>query len=189
MRTAGIARVFAVLGVITLASCSPFTKYRVPTAGMEPTIVIGEEFMADEHAYDTTRPRPGDVVVFHSPANRSNVVASRCVAEGGQVVEIRAGVLYVNSGVFDTTIPLTRNNPRIRPPEFKEPMIFPRGAGNIDYYGPVTVPEGTYFVLGDDRDYSLDSRYFGFVDRSLVRGKAVRISASKCISRVGTLIH
>jgi signal peptidase I len=179
---------FLALCLFVLESCSPVKTFKVPTAGMEPTILPEEEVEADMDAYRHAQPAPGDVVVLGSPQSKSLAVR-RCVAVGGQTVEIRIGVLYVNNRRFDPTIIVGRTNPSLKRPDFKDPKIFPSGAGNADYYGPVTVPHGKFFVLGDNRDNSVDSRYFGFVDPANVRGKVLRISSSHDKSRVGILVH
>ena len=156
---------------------------------MEPTIVAEEEIVVDMEAYRNSPPQPGDVVVFESPSAKPTIIVKRCVAKGGQVVEIRNGLLYVDSVQFAPSLSLQRSNQKIVPPDFRDPRIFPPNAGNVDNYGPVTVPQGKFYMLGDHRDNSLDSRYFGFVERSAIRGKALSISNSEDKSRVGKAIN
>jgi signal peptidase I len=179
----------ALISFIALQSCSPTKRFKVPTAGMEPAIVAEEEIVADMEAYRDVQPQPGDVVVFDSPSGKSTIVVKRCVAKGGQVVEIRNGVLYVDSVQFAPSLPLQRSSQKIAPAEFRDPRIYPPNAGNVDNYGPVSVPPGRFFMLGDHRDNSLDSRYFGFVESSAIRGKALSISYSEDKSRVGKAIN
>ena len=152
-------------------------------------LLAEEEIAVDMEAYQHSQPKPGDVVVLGSPQSQSSLAVRRCVAVGGQTVEIRSGILYVNNQRFDPAIVVGRTNPSLASRDFKDRKIFPPGAGNKDHYGPVTVPIGKYFVLGDNRDNSVDSRYFGFVDPSNIRGQALRISLSHDKSRVGKLIH
>jgi signal peptidase I len=188
MKSGTVALVLLAILLASWESCSPVKKFKVPTAGMEPTIAAGEEIAVHLEAYRNSSPNPGDIVVFDSPSARSTMIVKRCVAVGGQVVEIRAGILYVDNQQFGSSIVLQRSNPLVLAPDFKDPRIFPSNAGNIDNYGPVTVPQGKFFVLGDHRDNSADSRYFGFVERGAIRGKAVSISDSDDKTRVGKAI-
>ena len=189
MRLGRILLFVLLISFVAFQSCSSTKKFKVPTAGMEPTIVAEEEIVVDMEAYRNSPPQPGDVVVFDSPSAKSTIIVNRCVAKGGQVVEIRNGVLYVDAVQFAPSISIQRSTPKIAPSEFKDPRIFPPNAGNIDNYGPLTVPQGQFFMLGDHRDNSLDSRYFGFVERTAIRGKALSISNSDDKSRVGKAIN
>ena len=179
---------FALSALLALESCSSLKKFKVPTAGMEPTIMAEEEIEADMDAYRDSDPQAGDVVVFYSPNNVSGVNVKRCVATGGQLVRIKDGVLFVNDEPFSPSLTLKRTNQNIVPPDVRDPRIVPPDAGNIDNYGPVKVPDGMYFMIGDHRDNSFDSRHFGFVDRKSILGKAISISRSTDDSRIGKRI-
>jgi signal peptidase I len=74
-----------------LESCAPIKNVKVPSAGMEPTILAEEEITVDMEAYEHSRPKPGDLVVLGSSQSLSSLAVRRCVAVGGQTVEIRAG--------------------------------------------------------------------------------------------------
>jgi signal peptidase I len=174
--------------LLVLQSCSSTKNFKVPTAGMEPTIMAEETIEADMDAYRDSDPQAGDVVVFKSPNYVSDVNVKRCVATGGQVVRIKDGVLFVNDQPFAPSLPLKRTNQTTVPPDVRDPKIVPPGAGNIDNFGPVKVPDGMYFMIGDHRDNSFDSRHFGCVDRKSILGKAISISRSTEDSRIGKRI-
>lgn len=170
---------------ILVCSCSPLKTYKVPTVGMEPTIRADEEILVDLDAYRSVSVQPGDVVTFKNPKDESVVLVKRCVATGGQSVFIREGVVFVDNKPFMPTLETKRANPEILAPDFNDPKIFPPGAGNRDNYGPITVPSGKCFLLGDHRDNSFDSRYFGFIDENAITGKVLSISNSSDGSRIG----
>ena len=109
-------------------------------------------------------PKRGDIIVFKFPEDPSKDFIKRVVAVGGDTVEIRNKKVYVN-GVKqndDFTIHVDKR-------------VFPREFQPRDNFGPVTVPAHKLFVMGDNRDESNDSRYWGFVDVSAVKGKAILI--------------
>jgi signal peptidase I len=170
---------------ILVCSCSPMKTYKVPSVGMEPTILADEEILVDLDAYRSVSVQSGDVVTFQNPKDESVVLVKRCVATGGQSVFIRQGVVFVDNKPFMPALETKRTNPQILAPDVNDPKIFPPGAGNRDNYGPITVPSGKCFLLGDHRDNSLDSRYFGFVDEKAITGKVLSISKSSDGSRVG----
>lgn len=117
-------------------------------------------------------PKQGDIIVFRYPLDTRVNYIKRCVAVGGQTVEIRDKVVYVDGEVMPLPPMGKYTDPYVLPAHIKMRHIVPRGAGNKDNYGPVTVPEGHFFMMGDNRDNSADSRYWGFLDKDLVLGKA-----------------
>jgi signal peptidase I len=171
--------------------------YVVPSASMKNTLLVGDVFIANKLAYglrtprwfgipgtdfghpipsftliEGTPPQSGDVIVFRFPKNPSEIYVKRVVASGGDNVLITHRQVIVN-GVELPTPPNARLTfARFFKPGMVDPTIFPPGAGNQDNYGPVTVPDGHYFVLGDNRGSSTDSRFWGFLPEELVLGKA-----------------
>ncbi|RMI12815.1 MAG: signal peptidase I [Calditrichaeota bacterium] len=148
----------------------PFTRYKdwgFPT-GIELPEVLQFRLPA------LSDPRPHDIVVFRYPRDESLEYIKRCIAVGGQTVEIRDKVVFVDGKPFR------------EPPGMKhvDPNIFPRRnahssllyfRGNRDNFGPLTVAPGHYFMMGDNRDRSSDSREWGLVPRKNVVGKPLII--------------
>jgi signal peptidase I len=139
----------------------------VPTGSMEGTILIGDHLFLNKALYGPEIPlvnlrlpalktiRRGDIVVFRYPRNPEETFLKRVVAVGGDVVEIRNGQLYVNDRAAD------------------EPYVIHRFPWRSEHecIGPITVPSGSLFVMGDNRDNSSDSREWGFVPVSSVIGE------------------
>jgi signal peptidase I len=119
---------------------------------MEPTLMDGERLLVSKTAYKLGKPKRGDVVVLRYPLDPSRDYIKRIVAVEGDTVELRLGRLYVN-GILQ-----------------EEPYVRYPGLYNMD---SLVVPENTVFVMGDHRTDSEDSRFFGPVDVSLLKGKAI----------------
>jgi signal peptidase I len=131
--------------------------FSIPSASMAPTLQAGDRVIADKLAYRFGAPRPGDLAVLEAPDGE--VLAKRIVAVGGQRVEIRDGVLFVD------------RIPR------REPYVDHEMVDGF-FFGPARVPSGSVFVLGDNRGNSEDSRDFGAVPREHLIGRvALRIPA------------
>jgi len=167
----------SIAGIILMALVIKTTiveAYQIPTGSMEDTILIGDFILGNKFIYGVKvpftrislprvrKPRPGDIVIFRYPEDRSMNYVKRCIAVGGQTVQIRRKQLYVD-GVHVPNVPHLK---------FTDHRIYPPGAGNPrDNFGPVKVPERKIFVMGDNRDNSLDSRFWGFVPLEDVLGK------------------
>lgn len=174
--------------------------YRIPTSSMEETLLVGDFLLVNKFIYGIrtpdwigipftkigfnipytrlpglVEPKQGDIIVFRYPKDESVNYIKRCVAVEGQTVEIRNKILYVDGKPLPDPPHLQHLDYRTIPPELQERGIYPMGAGNRDNYGPVTVPPENYFMMGDNRDNSLDSRYWGFLPKKNVVGKALII--------------
>jgi signal peptidase I len=183
--------------------------FRIPTGSMEQTLLIGDHLFVNKFLYgakvpftDWTLPavrdpQRGDIVVFKYPEDPSRDFIKRLVAVPGDTVQIIDKVLHINGVRQDESY--VQLSGSLRRAEYRDPNVFPPGAGNRDHYGPVVVPEDSYFMMGDNRDHSDDSRFWGFLDRDLIKGKAIFIylSIDKTQSwwqairfgRFGKLIH
>ncbi len=131
----------------------------------------GDHVLVNKYVYRFREPARGDVVVFVYPGDRSKVFIKRVIAVGGESVEIHDKHVLIDGKPLDDPWGV-----------HKDPVTRPRGKDETlqrDNFGPVRVPPGSYFVLGDDRDYSHDSRFWGFVPREDVRGRAFVIYWSK----------
>ncbi|WP_425523905.1 signal peptidase I [Desulfatitalea alkaliphila] len=150
--------------------------FKIPSGSMQDTLLIGDYILVNKFLYGVKapftdyvvipvkEPQRGDVVVFRYPEDPSKDFIKRVVAVGGDTVEIRHKQVYVNGE--------REENPHAI---YVDPRVIPQRVQPRDFFGPVTVPEGKLFTMGDNRDESNDSRFWGFVDVSAVRGKAFLI--------------
>lgn len=195
-------RPFAFVALILCTFRSSVADWNdVPTGSMIPTILEGDRIFVNKLAYDlkvpfTTwhlatwgEPRRGDVVVFFSPGDGTRMV-KRVVGRPGDTIALRDNRLYVNGqaagyGPADSRVSAQMAG---RPGgQFatemlggeSHPVMTLRWSGSSKRnFGPVTVPAGRYFLMGDNRDNSLDSRYWGFVARAQVVGRASAVALS-----------
>ena len=134
---------------------------RIPTGAMEPTLLAGDFLMANNFVFRMTNPRRGEIIIFRYPGNPSVDFIKRCVAVEGQRVEIRDKELYVE-GVRQVEPYVIHIDPR----------VLPREISRRDNFGPIVVPNGHIFMMGDNRDDSHDSRFWGPLAVAFVKGKA-----------------
>jgi signal peptidase I len=147
--------------------------FKIPSGSMEDTLLIGDHLLVTKFLYGTKipftdtkilkirDPRQGDVVVFEYPEDPSKDFIKRVVGTPGDVVEGKDKKVFVNGKPFEN------------PHEIhKEKEIIPKAQNPRDTFGPVTVPADSYFVMGDNRDRSYDSRFWGFVKSPKIKGKA-----------------
>ena len=189
----------------------------VPTGSMKPTILEGDLVLVNKLAYDlklpfTTRhlsqwgdPSRGEIVVFFSPRDGTRLV-KRVIGLPGDTVQLREDVLYVNGVVQRATIEDAR--PFLREVlEDRSPIIAIEHLGQCDHYvmalpdraalrsfGPYLIPPKSYFMMGDSRDNSLDSRFFGPVSRDQIVGRVGGVIVSfdparYLLPRVTRFIH
>jgi signal peptidase I len=164
-------------------------SYNMPTGSMSPALEEGEHVAIDETYYRQHEIKHGDVILFSYPKDHNELMLKRCIALGGETVQLRDGLAYVNGERSLPTLLLKRMGSKIKSADFNDSRIVPQDAGNEDHYGPLVVPDGKVFVLGDCRDNSLDSRYFGFVDREEIVGKVLYIWWSGDFSRIGKAVQ
>ena len=141
------------------------SAYRVSSGSMEDTLLEGDYIFVNKLAYQSATPKAGDIIVFENPFDASRDYIKRIAAVEGQTVEVIDKVVYVDGKV--APIPQLSKN--------SDPKIFPGVLSVRDNFGPLMVPMGQFFVMGDNRDNSQDSRYWGCVDKSYIKGKAVFI--------------
>lgn len=144
--------------------------FKIPSGSMIPTLLIGDKLFVNKYVYRFEEPKSGDIIVFRYPGDafdpeepkdaKKKDFIKRLVAHGGQTVEIRDGKIYVDGRALDN----------------------PQTFGQFYYYnqGPygspnerIKVPQDSYFVLGDNSASSRDSRFWGFVPKKNLIGKAV----------------
>jgi signal peptidase I len=160
--------------------------FKIPSGSMLETLQIGDQILVNKFIYGVKipftdgrvlipfkDPRPGDIVVFKYPEDPSKDFIKRVVAVAGDTVSIVDKQLYVNGD-----------------PVTDEPYaMYSRLPTHVDNMGPVKVPENKLFVMGDNRDNSHDSRFWGFVDLSAVKGKAFMIYWSWDREKFGVRWH
>ena len=150
--------------------------YKIPSGSMKPTLLIGDHILVSKFNYGIKlpfirstlipigSPKRGDIVVFIYPEDRSKDFIKRLVGLSGDTVEVRDKQILLNGQPWKETHGVHSDS-----------LIIPGAVQPRDNFGPVKVPEGSLFVMGDNRDESLDSRFWGFVDMKDVLGKALII--------------
>lgn len=192
---------FAII-MVTVIQVGLVQAYHVPTGSMEHTIVPGDFVIAEKVSLGPRTPHwigvpytklgvnvpalklpglrdvePGDVVVVETPMDRVTPYVKRVVATSGQVIEVRDKVLFIDSERAPDELQGCHLDTRLFPDGLPQTGI-PRELGNRDNWGPYRVPDGMVFLMGDNRDNSLDSRYFGPVPESAIIGRAVAVAWS-----------
>ena len=147
--------------------------YKIPSRSMVPTLLVGDQLVVNKFIYGIkipffrntilpiTDPQRGDIVVFIYPQDRSLDFIKRVIGIGGDTIEIKDKKIFINGKIFTDNIGI-----------YSDRMIYPASLQPRDNFGPVTVPKNSLFVMGDNRDESMDSRFWGFVDLKDVQGKA-----------------
>ena len=134
---------------------------KIVSNSMSPVLVKGDWFLVNSIVYFNAAPERGDIVFFEFPKDRRRVVVKRLIAKEGESVEIRGGNIYINSQLV--SIPSIANIYYFNGGEY----------GQINQV--IKVPKGQYYVLGDYSERSIDSRFWGFVPRENILGKAYKI--------------
>ena len=150
--------------------------FKIPSSSMEPTLQVGDHLLVNKFIYgirfpfigtkyfQIKKPQRGDIIVFIYPKDRSKDFIKRVIGTEGEKVQIVHNKIYINNqliddpwGCYDESAPSSK---------YLQPM---------EIFGPVAVPVNSVFVLGDNRDNSQDSRFWGFVNVNEVKGKALII--------------
>ena len=138
-----------------------FQSYKIPIHSMAPTLLIGDHVTTDKLIYRFKEPSRGDIVVFKYPEDETKNFLKRIIGMPGETIQIKNKTVYINGEPLDD-----HDYTRRIDPEIFDGIETPR-----DNYGPVVIPAQSYFVLGDSRDQSLDSRFFGSIKRGKITGK------------------
>ena len=181
----------------------------VPSGSMRPTILDWDRIYVNKLAYDlklpyTTihlarwaNPKRGDIVVFFSPEDGKRLV-KRVIGLPGDTIAMRENRVYINGKLIDYSIPTQEIKNRFRAQLLKGNILFIENLDgrshsvmftplrpSKDSFKPITIPPESYFMLGDNRDQSADSRFFGVVNRSRIVGRAQAV----VISRDGSIFR
>jgi signal peptidase I len=147
--------------------------FKIPSRSMVPTLLVGDQLLVNKFIYGVkipflrktiipvTNPEKGDIVVFIYPNDRSKDFIKRVIGIAGDKIEIKNKRIFINDKEYSDSYGIYSDN-----------LIYPGAIQPRDNFGPVTVPQASLFVMGDNRDESSDSRYWGFVDIKDVEGKA-----------------
>jgi signal peptidase I len=163
--------------------------FKISTESMSPTLFPGDLIIVDTSYFKKNIVKPNDLIVFSFDNSPSTFYSQRCIAVGGQVVQIINRVPFVDGKIAREYDLQYSNLVPIMPAGENEPGIYPNNAGNCDNYGPITVPARKYFVIGDNIAMAKDSRYYGFVDSLLIIGKPLFLYLSNDITRIGTQLY
>lgn len=167
---------FAVQSLIK--SIVPFKVYKMSAGSMEPTLFDGDHFLVDRTYYKGSVPERKDVVVFRYPVDQRKDFIKRVNGLPGGKIEVQGSQVIVNGRPLEEDYVLNR----------QVPASLTR-ARQEDKFGPVVVPSRKLFVLGDNRDHSYDSRFWGFVDISDLKGKTLYIYWARDRGRIGRQIR
>jgi signal peptidase I len=186
--TKSIVIVFALVVVFRAFLVEAF---RIPTGSMEPTLLIGDFLLVNKAIYGIpipftslrtppiTEPRRGDIIVFAPPHEPAQNYVKRLVGAPGDTVAMRNRTLFINDK--PVTEPYVRHSD---PHDVRAPAMdwlcshlasHSECRPSRDTWGPLVVPAGRYLVLGDNRDDSEDSRYWGFVERAAIKGRPIAV--------------
>jgi signal peptidase I len=150
--------------------------YKIPSGSMKPTLLIGDHILVSKFNYGVKlpfirstlipigTPKRGDIVVFIYPEDRSKDFIKRLIGLPGDTIEIRDKKILLNGRPWSDSNGVYVDN-----------LIIPGSVQPRDNFGPVTVPQESIFVMGDNRDESYDSRFWGFVNQQDILGKALII--------------
>ena len=146
--------------------------FKIPSSSMEPTLLVGDHILVSKFIYGIKipftdmklfpfkKPQKGDIIVFIYPKDRSKDFIKRVIGTEGEKVEIIRNKIYINDQLFKDSW------------GHFEKSDWTKYLPSLEHYGPYFVPKDSLFVLGDNRDNSQDSRFWGFVHVNAVRGKA-----------------
>ena len=154
--------------------------FKIPTGSMENNLLIGDHLLVNKFIFGPTplaigratlpvrQPRRGDIVVFKYPEEPDRDFIKRIIGLPGETVELKAKKVYINGQPIDEPYVHFLTPPSSDLQEVTSSDVRER-------FGPVTVPADHYFVMGDNRDNSQDSRYWGFLPRDYIKGRALLI--------------
>ena len=176
-----ITEFIVIVMIVLLIRTFVAQAYNIPSGSMKPTLLVGDFILVNKLVYRVSEPQRGDIVVFKYPIDPNIDFIKRIIALPGEEVEVRNNQVFINGKPLPLIEVGRGEESGVRKVIYEE--VLPEGKKHkVQFYedfpfskrdfGPVVVPPNHYFVMGDNRDNSEDSRYWGFVPRENIVGKA-----------------
>jgi signal peptidase I len=156
--------------------------FYIPSGSMEDTLLVGDHLFVNRFIYGAEPSglgkilpargvHRGDIVIFRSPENPTIDVVKRCIGLPGDVISVVNKQLYINGKAVEDMAYAVHKDPNVYPNR----AYLPENYRTRDNFGPYTVPQGRYFCMGDNRDNSWDSRFWGSLPAEMLKGRALFI--------------
>ena len=170
---------------VNFARIFAFQAFKIPSGSMEDNLKVGDHIIVNKFVFGANASevlgklfpmrtiQRGDVIVFRYPENPETDYVKRVVALPGETVTIKGKKVFIDGSLLDEPYVVHEDKDTI--PDQRQAAFLPEPWRSRDHYGPQRVPDGQYFAMGDNRDHSYDSRYWGAVPRSLIKGHAFMV--------------
>lgn len=135
--------------------------FRMPSGSMIPTLLIGDHFLTDKTYANKKKVERGDILIFKYPKDQRKMYVKRVIGLPGDSIEIKDKKIYINNELIEEPYAIHTDR-----------HVFAAHQNPRDNLGPVVVPDSSYFMMGDNRDRSNDSRFWGFLHSSNIKGRA-----------------
>jgi signal peptidase I len=144
--------------------------FKIPTGSMESTLMIGDHILVNKFIYSPVpkflrflfpvkEPERGEIIVFKYPLDMTRDFVKRLIGLENETIKVEDKKVFINGQRIEF--------------KGKEQYVVPFTIPDLDFYGPTTIPKGNFFMMGDNRDRSSDSRKWGFLDRNLIKGRVI----------------
>ena len=170
---------------VNFARIFAFQAFKIPSGSMEDNLKVGDHIIVNKFVFGANASevleklfpmrtiKRGDVIVFRYPENPETDYVKRVVALPGETVTIKGKRVIIDGKPLDEPYVVYEDKETV--PDQRQAAFLPEPWRSRDHFGPLTVPAGHYFAMGDNRDHSYDSRYWGPVSRSLIKGRAFMV--------------
>lgn len=135
--------------------------YKIAGNSMNPTLLLGDFILVDKFIYKDNEPKRGDIIIFPYPEDPSKDFVKRLIGLEGDILEIRDKQLYINNEPYTESYIANKDSKTI-----------PASQNPRDFFGPITIPKNSVFVMGDNRDKASDSRFWGLVEKNTIKAQA-----------------
>lgn len=148
--------------------------YKIPSGSMLETLQIGDHILVNKFIYRFKEPKRGDIIVFKYPGDKKRDFIKRLIGLPGDKLEVKNKKVFINDKPLNEPYAEYKDKTNLfykdHPAVFYDPY-----ARNRDNFGPINIPKDNFFMMGDNRDFSQDSRFWGLLERDLIEGKALII--------------